>query len=109
MTTLYVRDKSGYREAQATDVLDRSQALFAQQYGVGPPALASPALAQEFLKVHLGGCEHEIFGVVHLDSRHRLIAVENPFRRTINSASVTSAGSRKGCAHSQCRCDGAPP
>jgi len=88
MTTLYVRDQSGYREAQATDVFDRAQALLAQRYRTGSPVLTSPALTREFLQVHLGVCEHEIFGVLHLDSRHRLIAVENLFRGTINSASV---------------------
>jgi DNA repair protein RadC len=88
MTTLYVRDQSGYREARATDVLDRAQALLAQRYRVGSPVLTSPALTREFLKVHLGACEHEVFGALHLDSRHRLIAVENLFRGTINSASV---------------------
>jgi hypothetical protein len=67
MTTLYVRDQSGFREAQPTDVLDRAQALLAQRYRVGSPVLTSPALTREFLRVHLGGCEHEIFGVLHLD------------------------------------------
>ena len=88
MTTLYVRDESGFREAGATDVLDRAQALLAQRYRAGSPVLTSPALTREFLRLHLGGCEHEIFGVLHLDSRHRLIAVEDLFRGTINSSSV---------------------
>jgi DNA repair protein RadC len=88
MTTLYVRDQSGYREAQATDVLDRAQALLAQRYRVGSPVLTSPALTREFLKIHLGACEHEVFGMLHLDGRHRLLAVENLFRGTISSSSV---------------------
>jgi DNA repair protein RadC len=88
MTTLYVRDQSGYRQAQPTDVLDRAQALLAQRYRVGSPVLTSPALTRDFLRVHLGTCEHEVFGVLHLDSRHRLIAVEDLFRGTISSASV---------------------
>jgi len=88
MTTLYVRDQSGFREAGATDVLDRAQALLAQRYRVGSPVLTSPALTRDFLRVHVGGCEHEIFGVLHLDSRHRLIAAEDLFRGTISSASV---------------------
>jgi DNA repair protein RadC len=88
MTTLYVRDVSGFREAPPTDVLDRAQALLAQRYRVGSPVLSSPALTREFLKVHIGASEHEIFGVLHVDSRHRLIAVEDLFRGTINSASV---------------------
>lgn len=88
MTTLYVRDVSGFREAQPTDVLDRAQALLAQRYRVGSPVLTSPALTREFLRLHLGACEHEVFGVLHLDSRHRLIATEDLFRGTINSSSV---------------------
>ena len=88
MTTLYVRDQSGFREAQPTDVLDRAQALLAQRYRTGSPVLTSPTLTREFLRVHLGACEHEVFGVLHLDSPHRLIAVEDLFRGTINSASV---------------------
>jgi DNA repair protein RadC len=88
MTTLYVRDESGFREARPNDVLQRAQALLAQRYRVGSPVLTSPALTRDFLRVHLGTCEHEIFGLLHLDSRHRLVAVENLFRGTINSASV---------------------
>jgi len=88
MTTLYVRDESGFREAHAADVLDRAQALLAQRYRAGSPVLSSPALTREFLRIHLGASEHEIFGLLHLDTRHRLIAVEDLFRGTINSASV---------------------
>jgi DNA repair protein RadC len=88
MTTLYVRDESGYRAALAEDVLDRAQALLAQRYRVGSPVLTSPALTREFLRMHLGACEHEIFGALHMDNRHRLIAAEDLFRGTIGSASV---------------------
>ena len=88
MTTLYVRDQSGFREAHAADVFDRAHALLSQRYRTGSPVLTAPALTREFLRVHLGACDHEIFGVLHLDGRHRLIAVENLFRGTINSASV---------------------
>ena len=71
MTILYVRDQSGVREAQPTDVLDRAQALLAQRYRTGSPVLTSPALTREFLQVHLGACEHEVFGVLDLRSRAR--------------------------------------
>jgi DNA repair protein RadC len=88
MTTLYVRDESGFREARPNDVLERAQALLAQRYRVGSPVLTSPALTRDFLRVHLGTCEHEVFGMLHLDGRHRLLAVENLFRGTISSSSV---------------------
>jgi hypothetical protein len=46
--------KTGFREAHATDVLDRAQALLAQRYRVGAPVLTSPALTREFLRAHRG-------------------------------------------------------
>jgi DNA repair protein RadC len=88
MTTLYLHDQSGFREAEPTDVFDRAHALLAQRYRVGSPVLTSPALTRDFLRLRLGNCEHEVFGLLHLDSRHRLIAVEDLFRGTISSASV---------------------
>ena len=66
MTTLYVRDSSGFREAEGSDVLERAHALLAQRYRVGSPVLTSPALTREFLRVRLGPCDYEIFGVLHL-------------------------------------------
>ena len=69
-------------------MLDRAQTLLAQRYRPGSPVLTAPALTRDFLCVYLGACEHEIFGVLHLDSRHRLIAAENLFRGSIASASV---------------------
>jgi hypothetical protein len=53
MTTLHVRDQSGYREAQPTDVLDRAQALPAQRYNVGFPVLTSPALTRDLIGRHV--------------------------------------------------------
>jgi DNA repair protein RadC len=88
MTTLYVRDQSGFREADASDVLDRAQALIAQRYRAGSPVLSSPERTREFLRVHLGGSDRETFGVLHLDNRHRLIAAEDLFRGTVDRASV---------------------
>jgi DNA repair protein RadC len=118
MTTLYVRDTSGFREAEATDVLDRAQALLAQRYRVGAPVLTSPERTRAFLRVHLGACEYELFGVLHLDNRHRLIAVEDLFRGTINSASVyprevvKAALARNAAAlvlfHNHPSCEGSP-
>jgi len=88
MTTLYVRDGSGFREADPSDVLDRAQALVAQRFRVGSPVLSSPERTREFLRVHLGSRDRETFGVLHLDNRHRLITAEDLFHGTIDRASV---------------------
>ncbi len=88
MTTLYVRESDGYREAQPEDVLNRAHALLSQRFRAGTPVLSAPDRTHEFLRVHLGSREYEVFGLLHLDNRHRLIAVEDLFRGTIDGASV---------------------
>ena len=88
MTTLYVRDASGFHEAEASEVFERAQALLAQRYRSGSPVLSSPERTREFLRMHLGGSDRETFGVLHLDNRHRLIAAEDLFCGTIDRASV---------------------
>jgi DNA repair protein RadC len=88
MTMLYVREGSEFREADATDILDRAHALITQRYRPGAKVLQNPSQTAEFLRIHLGARDHEIFGLLHLDNRHRLIAVEDLFRGTIDGAQV---------------------
>jgi DNA repair protein RadC len=88
MTTLYVRDASGFREADAADVLARARAILSQRFRAGSPALTSPALTREYLRMRVAGCDREIFGAIFLDVRHRVIAVEDLFQGTIDRASV---------------------
>lgn len=86
--TLYVREGSEFRPASADDILHRAQGVLAQRFRKGAPVLSAPSQAQEFLKVRLAALDHEVFGLLHLDSRYRLIAVEDLFRGTIDGASV---------------------
>jgi DNA repair protein RadC len=90
MTMLYVREDSGFQEAGADVVLARARALISQRFRVGSPVLRGSARVSEYLQFRLGGLEHEVFGIVHLDTRHRLIAVEDLFRGTIDTATVHS-------------------
>ncbi|WP_299314974.1 DNA repair protein RadC [uncultured Halomonas sp.] len=50
--------------------------------------LTSPDLVRKFLHLKLCTREHEVFAVLFLDNRHRLIAYEEMFRGTIDGASV---------------------
>lgn len=88
MTTLYVCDSGEFREAGKQDVLECARGLLAQGFRRGSPVLKRPDSAWEFLQVHLGDREHEVFGLLYLDARFRLIAVEDLFRGTIDSAPV---------------------
>lgn len=99
MKTLYVCENGTFREAQSSDVLQCAQATIARRYRIGSCAFTAPNKAREFLKLHAGALEHEVFGVIHLDCRHRLIAVEDLFRGTIDGASVYSREVVKSVLH----------
>ncbi len=51
-------------------------------------ALDSPSVVRDFLTNKLGALEHEVFAVLLLDTRHRLIEYVELFRGTIDGASV---------------------
>lgn len=46
------------------------------------------SMVKDFLFLKLGALEHEMFSVMFLDNRHRLIAYEDMFRGTIDGTSV---------------------
>ena len=52
------------------------------------PVLQNPNAVRDYLAVHYAGQEREVFGVLFLDNRHRLIAFDELFRGTIDGASV---------------------
>jgi DNA repair protein RadC len=88
MTTLYVQDGTGYRQADSHAVIREAQTILARRFRVGAPALSSPERMREFLRLHIGPLEYEVFGAVFLDNRHRLIRHEDLFRGTIDCAQV---------------------
>jgi len=53
-------------------------------------ALTSTYLVRNFLRLHLELLEHEVFAVLFLDTRHRVIEFRQMFRGTIDGASVHS-------------------
>ncbi|MES2784179.1 MAG: JAB domain-containing protein [Pseudomonadota bacterium] len=48
----------------------------------------SPSSVMHFLRLQAQGLQHEVFGVMYLDTHHRLINYEQLFRGTLNQASV---------------------
>ena len=52
------------------------------------PVIDSIETLQHYVQLQLGHRPHEVFAVLFLDSQHRLIALEEMFRGTLNQASV---------------------
>lgn len=50
--------------------------------------LSSPEHVREFLRLHFQGRQDEVFGMVFLDNRHRVICYRDLFFGTIDSAAV---------------------
>ena len=88
MTTLYVQDGAGFRQADSHDVIREAQTILSRRFRVGTPALATPEKMGQFLQLHLAPREYEVFGAVYLDSRYRVIRHEDLFRGTLDCAPV---------------------
>src|SRR5437879_4578642 len=88
MTTLYVRDQNAFREADSQEILSRAHALLARRFRAGSPALSSPSLTRDYLRMRVAHLDHEVFGAIFLDTRNRVITVETLFQGTIDRASV---------------------
>src|SRR5690606_33727188 len=50
--------------------------------------LTSPGAVRNFLRSQLAALPHEVFACLYLDNQHRVIAFEELFRGTLDSASV---------------------
>ena len=51
-------------------------------------SITSPAMTKEFLRTQLKSSKTEVFHVIFLDTRHRVIKVEDIFQGTIDGACV---------------------
>ena len=85
---LLVADAAGVtRSASPEEILDAARRVLAHRVRRGT-RLDSPAATRDYLCVKLGALEHEVFTVLLLDNRHRLIVCLELFRGTIDGASV---------------------
>src|ERR1700722_8165949 len=71
-----------FREATGDEIISEAQMLISRRFRPGAKPLSSPETIEVFLRLYLGPLDYEMFGVIHLDSRNRLIAVQNLFRGT---------------------------
>ncbi len=73
--------------AQLQAVLEMGRRHLAEQFERGKPLL-SPEHTARFLQARLRDYPYEVFAVLFLDNRHRVLAFEELFRGTIDGASV---------------------
>ena len=83
---LAIRDDNGqWRPATAPEILSAARRALRVRRGT---AFTSPAVTGDFLRLNLGTLEHEVFAVIFLDNRHRLIEYRELFRGTIDNTTV---------------------
>jgi DNA repair protein RadC len=89
-TTLYTNDSStatGIREATFDEILSAAREQMSLRVRRGT-SLTSPKATRDFLALKLGSLEREVFAVIFLDKRHRLISYQEMFQGTIDGATV---------------------
>ena len=75
------------KRAEIAAVLEIARRSLLQQLAAAP-VFESPEAVRQFLRLKLGGLDHEVFAVLFLDAQHRLIAMEELFRGTLTQTSV---------------------
>ncbi|SOO14170.1 RadC family protein [Xanthomonas citri] len=87
-STLMVRDSAGaFALATPDQILEAARHAIDQKVLRGQ-AFIGPRVAENYFRAKLAGLEHEVFSVVMLDTKHRLIAYVELFRGSISSAQI---------------------
>ncbi len=73
--------------ASTDEIICMARCLLKQRFRRGK-SISNPRVTREYLKLQLSQYEYEVFAVLFLDNRHRVIALEEMFRGTIDGASV---------------------
>jgi DNA repair protein RadC len=68
-------------------IIQRALDLLAARLHQGA-VLSSPTTVRNYLRLHLGTREHEVFVVVLLDTQHRVLDILDLFRGTLSQTSV---------------------
>jgi len=74
-------------KSEAESVMDLALWVLAARHEKGQ-ALENPKQTQAYLRLHLAERPSEVFACLYLDTRHRVIALEELFQGTVDGASV---------------------
>ena len=75
------------KRAEVAAVLELARRSIGQQLEE-QPVFDLPQRVKTYLQLHLAELEHEVFAVLFLDTRHRLLRMEELFRGTLTQTSV---------------------
>lgn len=80
--------KNSYRYATADEVIEAAKSIMESKITKQNLVLNNSALVKNYMMTRIGSKEHEVFSILFLNIKHKLIAVEDMFRGTLDSASV---------------------
>ena len=72
---------------EKSSVIKLALAVLTSRYRPGR-AFTAPEDIEGFLRLKLTGRRNEVFGIIYLDTRHRLIKIEELFNGTVDGAAV---------------------
>lgn len=76
------------RAVSPDEIVATAKKLITKRFNRKFDVLSSPEMTRDFLILHLAPAEQEIFAVIFMDNRHRVIAYEPMFYGTIDGTSV---------------------
>jgi len=83
---VYVDNTFGIEKQE--EILYMAKAILEKRFRTTKEFFKNPSQVKQFLTLKLAELEYEVFSVMFLDNRHRLIKYEQMFRGTIDGASV---------------------
>lgn len=83
---LYIKRNEDLFEPATVDEV-RENYVKLTEHTIGT-AIRSPNDTEQFLHARLMGLEHEMFCIIYLDNRHRIIEYQELFRGTVDGTSV---------------------
>jgi DNA repair protein RadC len=82
-----VKGLGAAKSAQLSAAIELARRSLHEQLSSGA-ALTSPGGVRDYLRLALGGREHEVFVCLWLDAQHRVISYQEAFRGTLTQTSV---------------------
>jgi len=90
---IFIRDAEGNyslnRPARAEEIIVFAESILRERVERGKP-LSDPNTVKRWLVARLSDRPYEVFCILYLDNRHRVITFEELFRGTLDGASVHS-------------------